>query len=164
MAQVWFEPAAIERALRPDANATAPSESPISPAPSPMVAVEPMPNWPYVPRPQHLTEKLSSNAHECCEPTVICSAVRPVPSDTAGSESPICPVESPLLAVLPYPSAPTAPYPQHLIVALSSNAHVCDAPAAIERTVRPVPSATALEVATLKPVPSPMLSVLPLPN
>ena len=91
-------------------------------------------------------------------------AVRSVPKSTAGNASPISPVLAPRDKVEPEPIAPTAPYPQHFTLMLSSNAHEWEAPVAIARAERPDPSEIANELATEAPIPSPMFDVDSLPS
>ena len=97
---------------------TAGRSFPISPAPSPRVAVSPNPSCPVPFAPQHFTVALSSNAHVWLAPVSMETALRLVPSATAGRLLPISPAASPRIAVSPRPSCPEPLSPQHLAVAV----------------------------------------------
>jgi hypothetical protein len=132
--------------------------SPISLAASPRGSVPPEPIRPLDASPKHLRVASSSTAQVCDAPATIARTVRPVPSEIAERLSPSSPGWSPRFSNAPVPSRPLAPSPQHLAVALSSTAHVCEAPALSATAVRPVPSATGNSAEPISEDMSPMLS------
>ena len=140
------------------------NESPSSFISSPKLKVAPEPSRPFEPLPQHLIVESSKTAQVCASPALTAFADLAVPRSTTASASPISPLASPMSEDVPTPSRPAKPRPQHLIVALSNNAHVCAEPAEIEFAVRPVPSATALNASAISPAASPRSSVSPYPR
>jgi len=138
--------------------------SPISLAASPRGSVPPEPIRPLDASPKHLMVASLSTAQVCDAPATIARTVRPVPSEIAERLSPSSPGWSPRLFCVPLPVRPSAPSPQHLAVALSSTAHVCEAPALSATAVRPVPSATGTSAVPISPVESPRSFPLPDPR
>ena len=106
IAQVKVAPASIDIAVLPVPRSAATRSSPISLAPSPLVDWFPIPSWPALLSPQHLTLPSSSRAHEWCWPVAISVAVLLVPRSTAARKSPISLGPSPIWVVLPIPSWP----------------------------------------------------------
>src|SRR5262245_25065127 len=133
IAQVWPAPPATARAARPPGRATAPADA--GDSLSPTLAVPPLPSWPLAPKPQQRIEPSSRIAQVWKSPAAIARAVRPGPRSTgatgAGTSS------SPTDCVLPYPSRPSLPLPQHLTEPSSRMAQVCDVPAVMATAPRP---------------------------
>mmetsp|Transcript_69358 Transcript_69358/g.185000 ORF Transcript_69358/g.185000 Transcript_69358/m.185000 type:complete len:259 (+) Transcript_69358:1671-2447(+) len=101
------------------------------------------PSCPTSLRPQHDTAPPLSTAHMWFSPAVMAVAEAPDPSCTS------CGVLYDVGAPPPAVGIPSWPYslsPQHEMAPLSSSAHVCPAPAAIDTHTAPDPSVTACGV------------------
>jgi hypothetical protein len=76
--------------------------------------LDPVPNWPDVPRPQHLMVPSDNVAQ-----------VNPIPAETeVASVMPVTALGLFEEELLPFPSAPESPFPQHSIVPSTTRAHV----------------------------------------
>mmetsp|Transcript_78782 Transcript_78782/g.241063 ORF Transcript_78782/g.241063 Transcript_78782/m.241063 type:complete len:264 (+) Transcript_78782:3911-4702(+) len=129
-AQVCPSLLAMAVAVMPEPRSTRGKVSPISRGLRPRAVVEPWPNWPTEPPPQHLTTPFWRRAHVCSSPTATLVALRrQSPRLMGGNASPNSPVPSPRSSVVPWPSWPELPLPQHLTSPLSVKAHVCSWPA-----------------------------------
>ena len=143
-AQVWLFPASIIVAFRPVGNCKNGNVSPVSkyPSPKPPSLVE-YPSPSTDDSPQHLTEPLVNSAQECLSPITILSTDALVPRLTNGRLIPVSSALSPTFCVLPRPSCPSPPLPQHLILPVAPIAHPDCNPNAIESAF-PVPPAVRM--------------------
>jgi hypothetical protein len=128
-AQVWESPALIATAVRPGGSATGDGDGW-----SPVTA--PFPSCPFPSAPQQAAEPSSRTAQVCRLPALIATAVRPGGSAT-GDGSGWTSVRPG-----PFPSCPSASYPQQTAEPSSRIAQACSPPAAIETARRPDGSAT----------------------
>ena len=143
-AQVWLFPASIIVACRPVGNSKNGNVSPVSkyPSPKPPSLVE-YPSPSTDDSPQHLTEPLVNSAQECLSPMTILSTDALVPRLTNGRSVPVSSELSPMFWVLPRPSCPSPPLPQHLMLPDAPIAHPDCNPNAIESAF-PVPPAVRM--------------------
>ena len=117
-----------------------------------MSPVEPVPNFPSVPWPQHLMESSSRMAQKWNSPPVMAFAVRLVPrliADEGGLER--------SAFVPPLPNCPSKSEPQHLTDPSSSKAQTESKAVASETAVRPEPRVlmvVGVLVFEVEPIPS----------
>ena len=104
--------------------------------------VPPLPIRPFAPRPQHLTRPDCSTAQVCEVPADTASAGSLPSSACTGVE---------LEPVLPFPSSPFHPFPQHLTAPVVITAQVWFPPAVIETA--PVSTSTGWTVITEEKLP-----------
>ena len=122
----------------------------------------PLPNCPWLSRPQHFKSPLSRMAQVCLSPADTATAVRPVPRSIAV-------VEGALVFVLlpPSPNCPYWSHPQHFMSPLSRMAQVWKYPADTATAVRPVPRSIAVDEGALRLAllpPRPTVHCCPVPN
>ena len=120
------------------------------------LVVFPVPNWPLLLFPQHLTVSSSRMVQVCEIPAEMCLAVRPTPRLTG--------VVGGLVnwVLFPVPSWPFLFFPQHLTVPLSKSAQEYSFPADTCLAVRPVPRLMGLLGGLLSCTKSPVPSCPPL--
>ena len=109
--------------------------------------IVPLPNWPELFAPQHLTVPPADNAHECEPPAAIATT----------PDKPLTLTAVDAFVIVPLPNWPERLPPQHFTVPPADNAHECEPPATI--AIGPTPK--------LKPTTAPgvdELVVVPLPN
>ena len=140
-AHVWLFPASIIVACRPVGNCRNGNVSPVSkyPSPKPPSLVE-YPSPSTDDSPQHLTEPLVNSAQECLSPMTILSTDALVPRLTNGRSVPVSSELSPMFCVLPRPSCPSPPLPQHLMLPDAPIAHPDCNPNAIESALPVLPA------------------------
>src|SRR5579863_3448021 len=81
--------------------------------PSATFALLSWPNCPESFNPQHLTELSSKMAHACWLPKATAFADPPVPKLIAVSVDTAFPLLEPVFKMVPWPSTPLEPFPQH---------------------------------------------------